>query len=273
MSGSSMHGRGGGAIELAGITALAWLLLACIPWGLGGIGLSWDALNHHIYLGWVAEQPRFDRDFLAASYQSYQYPYLYWPAYKLFMAGVSGPVAGTVLVSLHVLAVPALWLIARVCVPGADGYAMTMRLAAVLLGLSGELLLSLMDTTANDGLAAVPFVWAVALALWAASEPPSARWPIAAWVASSGLLAGIAVAFKLSNGPLALVLPLLWATSGRGFVERALNVARGGAATIAGFVLAYGYWGAQLWTNFGNPLYPFYDGWFVGLRAAVGWQP
>lgn len=273
MSAGTLSGRSGGAFEVAGVTVLAWLLLACIPWGLGGIGLSWDALNHHIYLGWMAEQPRFDRDFLAASYQSYQYPYLYWPAYKLFMAGVSGAVAGTVLVSLHVLAVPALWMIARICVPGAGGYAVIMRVAAVLLGLSGELLLSLMDTTANDGVAAVPFVWAVALALWAAARPPTGRLPVIGWVALSGLFAGVAVAFKLSNGPLALALPLLWATSGRGTAERAFNVVRGGAATIFGFVLAYGYWGTQLWMHFGNPLYPFYDGLFAGLRAAVGWQP
>jgi hypothetical protein len=46
--------------------------LAGIPIALGQIGLSWDALNHHIYLGWMAEHPRFDRDFLAASYQAYQ---------------------------------------------------------------------------------------------------------------------------------------------------------------------------------------------------------
>src|SRR5206468_634433 len=41
--------------ELGGITLLAWLALASIPFALGGIGLGWDALNHHIYLGWVAQ--------------------------------------------------------------------------------------------------------------------------------------------------------------------------------------------------------------------------
>ena len=63
--------------------------LAATGIALGHIGLSWDALNHHIYLGWTAEQPRFDRDYLAALYQGYLFPYLYWPAYKLAVGGAS----------------------------------------------------------------------------------------------------------------------------------------------------------------------------------------
>lgn len=249
--------------ELATVTIIIWLMLLAIPMSLGGIGLGWDALNHHIYLGWVANSPRFDRDFLAASYQSYQYPYLYWPAYKLAQAGVSGPVAGAVLVSLHVLVVPGLWLIARACVPGDGWYAGVMRLGAVLLGVSGELFLSLMDTTINDGLAATPFVWAVGLALLGASaagERPlrlSASW----CVALSGLLAGVSVALKFSNGPLTLVFPLLWWCCAMGGIQRLEQVARGGACTLIGCALAYGYWGWQLWINMGNPLYPFNFGW------------
>lgn len=250
------------AFELASITGLAWLALVSIPLALGGIGLGWDALNHHIYLGWIAQQPRFDRDFAAAGYQAYQYPYLYWPVYRLFEAGVSGRVAGAVLVSLHVLAVPALWLIARTGIAGAGWYETTMRAAAVGLALSGEVFLSLMDTTANDGLAAVPLVWAVALAVIATDSACASGGSAKRYVVLSGLLAGIATACKLSNGPLALALPLVWVTSGRGLRARAVQVLRGGAWTLAGFAVAWSWWGWQLWTQFGNPFYPFLGNWF-----------
>lgn len=255
--------------EIVFSVLLVWVALASIPLALGGIGLSWDALNHHMYLGWVADHPRFDRDFLAASYQSYQYPYLYWPAWKLAQAGASGTVAGVVLTGLHVIAAPALWLIARVCIPGAGWYQATMRFAAVVLGFSGQVLLSLMDTTANDGLAAVPLVWAVALALLGAADDNRPAWLTPArCVALSGFLGGVAVAFKLSNGPMAIVLPLLWLSCAQGWNGRALQVVRGSAWTLAGFALAYGYWGAQLWQHFGNPMYPFYEGRIFGpLRA------
>lgn len=252
--------------ELAGITLLAWLALASIPFALGGIGLGWDALNHHIYLGWVAQRPRFDQDFAAAGYQAYQFPYLYWPAYKLFEAGASGRLAGVVLVSLHVLAVPALWLIARAGIAGMGWYEAAMRAAAVALALSGEVFLSLMDTTSNDGLSAIPMVWAVAFAVLASATPATNG--AKRFVGLSGFFAGVATACKLSNGPLAIVLPLVWALCGPGIRTRATHVVRGGAWAIAGFAVTYGYWGWQLWLHFGDPLYPFLGGLFTGPAAA-----
>jgi hypothetical protein len=39
---------------------------------------------------------------------------------------------------------------------------------------------------------------------------------------------------------------------------------------VAGFSLAYGYWGWQLWSHFGNPIHPFYDNLFEPLRSALG---
>ena len=66
-------------------------------------------------------------------------------------------------------------------------------------------------------------------------------------------------------GPIAILLPLVWAfAGGTGLRGRAVNIAAGCAATLAGAVLAYGYWGWQLWQQFGNPLYPFYDNLFRG---------
>lgn len=260
-------------VELSVLVLVAWVVFASIPLALGGIGLSWDALNHHVYLGWIADQPRFDRDFLAASYQSFQYPYLYWPFYKLFQSGVSGQWAGVVLVSLNLAAVPPLWLLARVCVPEKSWYGGAMRWLAVALAFLTGVVLSLFDSTSNDLLAAIPLVWAVALAF----EPFAAQRP--QWLTArrlvllSGFCAGAAVAFKLSNGPLATLMPLLWGTHGSSFRQRATNIALGSIATIAGFILLYGYWGWQLWIHYGNPLYPFCENWFAPLRAWLGGLP
>lgn len=262
-----------GRAELLALLAVAWIAFISIPLALGGIGLSWDALNHHLYLGWTAEHPRFDRDYLAASYQSFQYPYLYWPFYKLYQAGLSGQWAGAVLVSLNLLAVPPLWLLARTGVPEASWYGSAMRWLAVALALLTNVVLSMFDTTANDFLAAIPLVWAIAFAM----APWDAR--RGAWLTPwrlmllSGFCAGVAVAFKLSNGPLALLMPLLWGLHGPSLAQRAINVVVGSLATLAGCLLAYGYWGWQLWVHYGNPIYPFYGHWFAPLRALLGWQP
>ena len=49
--------------ELPFVGVFAWIAFISIPLFLGEIGISWDALNHHIYLGWTAGRPRFDLDF------------------------------------------------------------------------------------------------------------------------------------------------------------------------------------------------------------------
>ena len=254
------------------VWALGALGLAAIPLAQGQASVIWDTLNHHIYLGWIAEHPRFGRDFFAAGWQSYQYPYLYWPAYKLAVAGLSGVTAGVVLALLQSLAVPPVWLVARSLCPGERAEDIAMRSLGVALALSGGVTLSLVDTTSNDVLAGIPLVWAIAIGLIAdedAGRPPRVRMRL---IMLSGFLAGLSVACKLSNGPLVLAMPVLWALRARGAMAVASRLAIGGVATVLGFAVAYAPWGWQMWQQFGNPVYPFYDLSFEPLRALFGWQ-
>lgn len=259
--------------ELWLVIVLAALGFASIPLHHQATELSWDGLNHHIYLGWTAGAHRFGHDFLAAASQSLQYPYLYWPAYQLAAQGASGVVAGSVLACLQsVIAVPA-WLLARACIPGSTVFDAAMRMLAVLLSLMTSVILLLINTTSNDILAAIPMLWAIALAV-APHDAATPRWltPPRS-VALSGLLAGAAVASKLSNGPIAILLPLLWMLAGAGLTSRLRLVVLGSGTTIVSFVLCYMYWGSLLWTYFGNPFYPLYDDLFAHVRAWMGWHP
>lgn len=251
------------------VSAVGWILLMGIPMGLGGLGMGSDTLNHHIYLGWSAEQHRFDRDFLGAGFQSLQYPYLYWPVYRMAVDGWTGQATGIVLASLQALVVWPVWRLARACMPGDTVFDLAMRALAVALGLLSCVFLSIFGSTMNDLLAALPLVWALALALDAAVDPRPTL-PRSSLVLS-GLCAGVAVAWKLSNGPLAILLPLLWMQAARGTLRRLQAVVLAGLAATVAFVLAYGYWGWLLWRYFGNPVFPFKESWFAPLRAWLGW--
>jgi len=258
------------ALELAAVVLLAWIALAGMPLSRSELSISWDALNHQIYLGWMADGARLDRDVMAAASQSYQYPYLYWPLYKLAVGGFSGAWAGFFLATLQMGNVPAVWLIARHSIPGAGWFESALRVTSVALAFMSGLVLSLIDSTSNDLLAATPLLWAIALSLPPAihRQPPGKRRLVAA-----GLLAGLSIAFKLSNGPLAIALLPLWAWSASCWKEGARVVLLGGAVMTAGFVLAYAPWSVELWRAVGNPVYPFLDGAFAVVRAAVGWAP
>jgi hypothetical protein len=253
------------------IAALGAAILMGIPVMLGATGLSWDALNHHIYLGWTAEHPRFEQDYMAASYQAYQYPYLYWPAYKLALGGASGAAAGAVLALLQSSVVPAVWRVARLCMPGGEWFHVAMRAMAVALAFMSGVVLSMFDTTANDLLAAIPLVWAFALSLDPLAPDGSSQARVRRAVCWAGLLAGIAVGFKLSNAPVAIVLPLLWLWPAGSVKERLRRLLVAAATGLGGFMLAYGYWGWQLWSHYGNPIYPLYDYHFDTARELLGW--
>jgi hypothetical protein len=237
-------------VEALWVTLLAAALASAVPLCTGSLTWSWDALNHHIYLGMTAEATRWDLDVNAASFQTYQYPYPYWPVYRLSLLSGSGAVVGAVWSGFQaaLLALP-VWVISLRLIPPSDHPwdARARRLAACGLAFSNGIVLIGLETTANDMLAAVPLLWAAAIAL----APPTDR---RAFLVAA--LWGVSAAFKLSNG---LFLPLLlfwwWQPeSPRLPLRRGAALALG---AVTGFGVLYAPWGWQLWRLTGNPVYPF----------------
>lgn len=259
--------------ELSLVLMAIWLVFISIPLYLGEIGLSWDSMNHQIYLGWVADSSRFDKDYMAASLQSYQFPYLYWPVYKLAISGVSGMVAGLVLSTLHLIAVPPVWMVAKAVIHGTDVQSAVFRGAAVILAFMSGVPLQTLAVTSNDLFAAAPLLWAVAIAFRAITDEQAVpKRSMVGTAMFSGLLGGLAVACKLSNGPLILLIPWLFLFCRGMLLARLQWMVTNAIAIGVGFGATYGYWGYQLWLAFGNPLYPFYDGYFEHLRMMLEWQ-
>jgi hypothetical protein len=238
------------ALEALAVSLLAAMLAAALPLSTGSLTWSWDALNHHIYLGMTAQTPRWDLDVNAASLQSYQYPYPYWPVYRLSLLTGSGAVVGAVWSAFQaaMVALP-VWLVSLRLVPAAGSAweSRAQRLLACSLAFANAIVLIGLETTANDVLAAVPLLWGVAVALGPMTDR-RAFMAAAFW--------GVSAAFKLSNG---LFLPLLlfwWWQAEKPWLpwRRGLALALGAAA---GFGVLYAPWGWQLWQLTGNPVYPF----------------
>lgn len=238
-------------LELALLTLLAAGLAAAVPLGTGYFAWSWDALNHHVYLGLIAEHPRWDLDVTAASTQSYQYPYLYWPAYRISLLTGHGAWAGAIWSSLQaVLVLVPVWFISRRLLPvvSQSWHGVAQRVAACTLAFMNAIVLIGLETTASDVLAAVPLLWAIYAGL---SERPSHTQAL-----TCGALWGASVACKLSNG-LFLPLVLFWWWQQQ---RPHLSLVRGAAiaaGAAAGFGLLYAPWGLHLWRLTGNPFYPF----------------
>jgi hypothetical protein len=165
-------------------------------------------------------------------------------------------------------------MLARTCIPGHSWFEVGMRALAVAMAFLSAVVLSLFDSTSNDLLAAIPLIWAFALSFEPLRPGQNGGLTAGRAVIFSGFFAGLSVACKLSNGPLAITLPVIWVlVNDEGLKTRMWRTLMGGFATIAGYFVTYGYWGFQLWVHFGNPIFPFYDYMFAPLRQATGWVP
>jgi hypothetical protein len=252
---------------------LTSLVLVSVPLWQGGLGLSWDSMNHHVYLGWVANGARFKEDYFAAASQSYQFPYLYWPIYQLTRLQVEGWVAGAIWAVLHAFVSFPLWLISWRLIPGTTISDTGVRLLAVAFGIGNILVLRAADTSANDVLATIPWLFALALGLGARESPLSPDVSASGWRSlSCGWLGGASVALKLSNGVMVIFLPLVCYFLARSTPHRLKHMCLCLLGLGAGFVMLYGWWGWHLWQCFGNPVFPFADWLFEPLRAMLGWS-
>lgn len=238
-------------LEATLVTLTAALAMALVPITAGEWGWSWDGLNHHVYLGLFAESPRWHLDVSAASVQSYQYPYLYWPVYRLSLLDIGGAAAGALWsATLAILAMPPIWVASLRLLPseGPAWQGILERSAACALALSSVVVLSALNTTANDLLAAVPLLWAVALML--VDQPSDRRAGCAA------VLWGVSAAFKLSN-VLSIPLLVLWCLKRPIWPSSVRRCAWVAAGALLGYAVAHAPWGYQLWRHTGNPFYPF----------------
>ena len=232
----------------------SWLVFGlpaalCALWSVqAGKDVNWDLLNYHYYLPFGLLGQRLEQDFFAASAQSYLNPVGYLPFYLMVAHGWHSVVASIVLAAAHSLSIGLLYLIARrlfAQLPPRDQTEFSIFAAA--LGAATGVYWMTVGGSFLDPLL-VPPMLAGLLLLLREDGQATRRAGLA------GLLFGAAAALKYSNAIYVVAaLPLAIAVRG-GFAYLA-----GAAAAVA--VLA-GPWLLLLLREFGNPVFPLFNGWF-----------
>ena len=244
-------------VALAGSAAFAALAY------VAGQDGNWDFYNYHYYNPYAYLNDRFWFDIQPAQRQSNITPFpdlpFYWLTEKFGV--VTASLAYAVVQSWQL---PAIFLIAVLVFVALGVRRRTALIAALPLAVIATfspLNLQLAGTTTGDSLTATFVMWALAVFLLAQSRHGSDRpTPTSiALLALAGALAGIAVGLKLTNGPYAVALAACVLAVGHvpGGRIRALSLF--GLAGLAGFLLAYGYWGWFLYDEFQNPLFPTFN--------------
>ncbi len=213
-----------------------------------GDDTNWDWRNYHAYNVWATINNRYDTDVIPAGFQTYFNPLIYYPIYvlrQLLSPLWTGLIAGAV----HGLNLAAIYSLTRALLGSATNAACLA--ASILLAAFGPMTLSEVGTSFADIVLSLPII--AALIFITSSDELRPKFYILA-----GVLIGASVAFKLTNVVFALGL-VTAAIAARRPLAATGCVALGGAI---GSLLAGGWWSFLLWRDFGNPVFPLFNGIF-----------
>lgn len=229
-----------------------FFLLASALWCfISGKDLSFDFFAYHLYGPYLMLGGRFDQDYFGGGLAGYLNPLVEIPLYLMVRAGWNSLVIAGVLTAAHSVNLLLAWKICDGLLPAAQPSRTAFLFGGALLAFLAPIFLVVLGTSSADPLASIPVLGGLLLLV---REFPKDKWE-AGRFAGAGLLLGLAVGLKLSNGLFAVVatialLPM--ATRRDRYVSLSLLVLGG----LAGGLLAHGYWSYMLWREFGNPLFP-----------------
>jgi len=250
----------------ASLRRLALIILTAVPLAFGAMALildqdaNWDLRNYHWYNAYAVVDGRFDQDMGAAQTPTYYNPTLDVPFYVLAQAlparafgFVLGALQGCNFILLYIMA----WLTLRFD----DARAHVFAAAAVALtGIIGGGHMGMVGALFYDNIVSLFIFAAMIVILSNTAVLQTGAWSSAlARVAFAGLLVGFAVGFKLPTQIFAVgvCFGLLFVPGA--FVRRFVLSFVCGLGIIAGFAVFGGWWLWELWSHFGNPLFPYFN--------------
>jgi hypothetical protein len=246
---------------------LGWALALSVPIAAGLLSLwlgqdaTWDLRNYHLYVAWAYLGERLSLDMAPGQMQSYLNPWIDLPYYWM---ATNWPArwTGFAFGAAHGLVIIPLYAISCRLLP------YRAAAACAVAGCLGPVFLYQLGSTMGDNTAALLVLPAVAVMLRALSQLPADTRTAARGMAMAGLLAGAAAGLKLTNAPAALALCAMPLAAGCAWGLRMRRVAWVGVATAIGVLATGGHWFWTMYQQFGNPLFPQFNGLFRSEMAA-----
>ena len=235
-----------------------------------GKDLNWDQYNYHLYLPYAFLGDRFHTDVMAASTNSFLNPLPYLPFYWMAMAEWNSLAIGLVIGSFHALSLMLLWELAAQVLFRDSAHAQRYALLSVALAAACPVFLGLVGGTFIEPTTAVLIFGGLLLAAREIQSYRGVRSVIG--VAVAGLLLGAATGFKLTGIVFAagLGIALVCSCGRRRIIPVGVTYAGG---LLLGYLAVNGWLAFKLYAEFGNPVFPFFNGWFHSpdfLQANLG---
>jgi hypothetical protein len=236
----------------------AIILVGCAIAIAQGKDLNADLLNYHVYAAHAFLTGQFKVDFMGAGLQGYLNPLGYLPFYWMLKAGWHSLLIGIVLAVFHGLNLVMLWEISEKFLFAGYPRAQRLTFIAVALGAASPVFLGTIGGTFLDPALSVLILGGLLLLCTGidSARPHWAYWFVA------GALMGSAVGLKLTNvifpaAAGAFLLIIQNRTERRGFAFAIFSL-----GTIVGLTVTGGWWAYELYRDYGNPFFPFFNGYF-----------
>jgi len=247
---------------LTRLSLLAGALLAVSLVSLHlGQDANWDLQNYHFYNPYALVTDRLDWDIAPAQLQTYHNPLADLPFYWAVRADVQPQWIAVLLALPAGIAAFFLFLSLQRLFSGLGvGRGRLHAALALLIGVTGAAGVPLIGTTTNDWPGAMLIVIAIWLLLKSSLMVGREKLLV---IAFAGLISGIAAGLKLTTAFYAASLCLTLLLTVRPF--RAQAIARAAAfASLAliGFTVTAGFWLWRMYSEFGNPFFPYFNDWF-----------
>lgn len=251
---------------------LLWLLP---PLGFGllaiylGQDANWDLRNYHFYNAYAFLHGRLGFDIAPAQTPTYYNPLLHVPFYYL-VSYLPPRAVGFVLGAIQGLNLPILYRIARPLIGDArPRRAAVIALAIALLGSVGAANISEIGTVFGDNIISLGVLAALWLLLSQRHQLGGARARAVMIAAGAGLLAGLAVGLKQPTAVYGLGLGAALFALNLSWPRRLLLVCAFGGGGLIGLACTGGYWLYQMWSHYGNPLFPYFNSVFHSPMASL----
>lgn len=240
-----------------GLFSFSFILAAVFWVSWQGGAVTWDAFNHHVYLGRQAlNGSRLHHDYFAVGSMSCQFPMGYAPLVAMLDAGWSGNLIFQVLAALAALCAPACWIIAWSIYPEQGIQGTLIRIGVCVLALTGTLWWKTLAQTSNDGLSMTLAIWAVALSVLGTTHITSGS-SHKIICGLSGFFAGLGFIFKLTQFIGIIFAGLIYFFQHAGWRRRLMSVTMYSIAVFA-TIMTFGLqWAFDAWLACGSPVYPY----------------
>jgi Glycosyltransferase family 87 len=221
-----------------------------------GMDANWDLYNYHLYNPFALLNGKLHVDLAPAGLQTYFNPLLDVP-YYVMSRYMPAPLVGFLMGALHGLNFVLILAIARsvlVDLPEGDRNRIPLLIAAA--GVLTANFLSELGNTMGDNSTALFCLASLLLVLtqWKRMADDFRHSIFLSLVA--GLVMGLGVGLKLTNAPFALALCAALLTCPARWPIRFRVSFLFGVGVLVGLAATGGFWLHEMWTTFGNPLFP-----------------